>query len=875
VPCDATTGDSLAAAVAAHALVDVDPRQASEAAEAALGLARSRGQPEGQVAALHARGYAFLALGDRRAVASLRAAIRVAEQNGLETRAALARCPLAGAPVERGAIPAALREIEAAAATLDGVEHARSEVFRIGIMNLAGQSTGDIESSDEAVLTLRASRDYLWEARLLRNRGNWLRMRGDTDAAELELSRARDLFVRVGAHETARVVEIQLAIVALLQGSLPECLARLDAIDPGSLTPRSQAELELLRAKALASGRLMTEALQSLDAAQALWDRAGVQDHEGRIDAIELTLLAGDATGALALARATQRSFASQGRPVLAARTAGLALAAQIASNSLTVGSVRAGRRAAAVLARAGWSVEACRIQIATARAAVELGQPRTAAVELAACQQRLRQVPNADRIEALHVQALIRLAEGDTAAARRAVRRGLSLLERHRAALGAADLRATSSAIGSELATLGLRIALTGRRAWPTLVWAEALRASALQLTPVTPPDNPELRVALTELRQVAAEIERAQHAGRSARSLVATQAHIETRVRRLSRHVSGAQQASRLRLSRQELVALLAERALVEYVTCDGELFAVTLVGGRLRRHSLGSLSVVAEQVQWLRFAVQRLAHLRRGAPQRAALLAGGEASAGELERALISPLREVIGERELVIVPTGPLHGVPWGTLPALRTRPLTVTPAATLWSAGIGKDHCGRARRSVLVAGPRLAQARRELDAVARLRPSARVLAGAEATVRATMRAIDGAAVAHIICHGTLRADSPLFTSLELADGPLHAYDLQRLRRPPELVVLSACDVGSAQTHPGDELLGFASMLLALGTRNVIASVVAVPDAGATRLMRALHRALVTGQRPAPALASARGALLASELPLTGFLSLGAG
>ena len=281
---DTTPRDSLTAAVAAHALVEVDPRKASEAAAAALRLARAVGQPEGQVAALHARGYAFLVLGDRRAVASLRAAIRVAEHNRLATRAALARRTLAGALADRGAIPAALREIDTACATLDGVERARSEVFRIGIMNLAGQSAGDVESSDEALLTLRTRRDYLWEARLLRNRGNWLRMRGDTDAAELELTRARDLFVRVGAHETARVVEIQLAIVALLQGSLPECLARLDAIDPASVTPRSRAELELLRAKALATGRLMAEALQSLDAAQALWIRAGVEDHEGRID---------------------------------------------------------------------------------------------------------------------------------------------------------------------------------------------------------------------------------------------------------------------------------------------------------------------------------------------------------------------------------------------------------------------------------------------------------------------------------------------------------------------------------------------------------------------------------------------------------------
>ena len=83
--------------------------------------------------------------------------------------------------------------------------------------------------------------------------------------------------------------------------------------------------------------------------------------------------------------------------------------------------------------------------------------------------------------------------------------------------------------------------------------------------------------------------------------------------------------------------------------------------------------------------------------------------------------------------------------------------------------------------MLVAGPRLRHATAELAALGGLYSRAVTLTGREATVAAVMRALDGATVAHLACHGHFRADSPLFSSLELADGPLNVYELQRLRR----------------------------------------------------------------------------------------------
>jgi CHAT domain-containing protein len=121
----------------------------------------------------------------------------------------------------------------------------------------------------------------------------------------------------------------------------------------------------------------------------------------------------------------------------------------------------------------------------------------------------------------------------------------------------------------------------------------------------------------------------------------------------------------------------------------------------------------------------------------------------------------------------------------------------------------------------------------------------VLAGPAATARATAAALDGARLAHLAAHGSFRADSPLFSSLWLHDGPLYLYDLDRLPRPPHTVVLSACDVGDAAAVGVDEGLGLVTGLLGLGTASVLASTVPVNDRATAQVMGHLHAALATG------------------------------
>ena len=112
-------------------------------------------------------------------------------------------------------------------------------------------------------------------------------------------------------------------------------------------------------------------------------------------------------------------------------------------------------------------------------------------------------------------------------------------------------------------------------------------------------------------------------------------------------------------------------------------------------------------------------------------------------------------------------------------------------------------------------------------LARLYDDVTVLAAARPP-RAGAAALDGAWLAHIAAHGRFRADSPLFSSLRMHDGPLTVYDFEQLRRAPYRLILSSCDSGLQAPAGADELLGLVSSLLPLGTAGIVAGVVPLND-----------------------------------------------
>jgi len=112
------------------------------------------------------------------------------------------------------------------------------------------------------------------------------------------------------------------------------------------------------------------------------------------------------------------------------------------------------------------------------------------------------------------------------------------------------------------------------------------------------------------------------------------------------------------------------------------------------------------------------------------------------------------------------------------------------------------------------------------------------------------------VAHLAAHGRVHPEHPLFSSLQLTDGPMMGYDLEQLRPVPRLVVLAGCNTGRHAVAAGEELLGLTATLLARGARQVIATVVPIPDADTASVMTAFHEQLLAGRSAASALALAQ-------------------
>src|SRR6185436_16066527 len=98
---------------------------------------------------------------------------------------------------------------------------------------------------------------------------------------------------------------------------------------------------------------------------------------------------------------------------------------------------------------------------------------------------------------------------------------------------------------------------------------------------------------------------------------------------------------------------------------------LLAITVLNGRARLHRLGATGEIEREVGSLRFA------LRSVATGRARMAAVCEAVGRKLDDLLLGDLD--LGERPVVLVPTGGLHALPWSLLPTFAQRPLTVVPS----------------------------------------------------------------------------------------------------------------------------------------------------------------------------------------------------
>jgi CHAT domain-containing protein/tetratricopeptide (TPR) repeat protein len=287
--------------------------------------------------------------------------------------------------------------------------------------------------------------------------------------------------------------------------------------------------------------------------------------------------------------------------------------------------------------------------------------------------------------------------------------------------------------------------------------------------------------------------------------------------------------------------------------------------------------------------------------------------------LYQALIGPVEESIGDRELVIAADGALHQVPFAALlteppggPSkhawlVRRNPIRLIPSASVLVDLAGRVSVDYVNRLVVFADasydevvnndlefarrivdgdvlPDLPFAREEAYRIAAVSSSRTppqgdnwdeegiaMRIGKYATRREFERiAPMGARWLHVACHGLVDPAHPWASRVVLAhDGTnnphLTAAVVLRRRLPADLVVLSCCSTGLGRVVPGEGVLGLSRAFLAAGARSVCATLWPVLDAAGPPLMERMYTSLNDGGRPSEALRSAQLALADIDAP----------
>ena len=218
------------------------------------------------------------------------------------------------------------------------------------------------------------------------------------------------------------------------------------------------------------------------------------------------------------------------------------------------------------------------------------------------------------------------------------------------------------------------------------------------------------------------------------------------------------------------------------------------------------------------------------------------------------LVGPVLPLIGERRVVLTPSAQLAGTPWTLLPGLTGRPVTVPPSATRWLE-LRRASSPRRQRVGLVAGPGVDRAEEEVTRAAAAWPGATLLTGDAAVARRVARLASRVDILHLAGHGRHPGDNPLFSAVDLADGPWFGYDIDQLSHTPGMVVLSSCELGRASVRSGDEVVGMTAAWLHAGARCVTSSPTLVADDVACEVLAGWHGRVARGESPADALADA--------------------
>lgn len=245
----------------------------------------------------------------------------------------------------------------------------------------------------------------------------------------------------------------------------------------------------------------------------------------------------------------------------------------------------------------------------------------------------------------------------------------------------------------------------------------------------------------------------------------------------------------------------------------------------------------------------------------------------SAVILYRALIEPLKSQLATLNLIIIPQGELHYLPFAALtdgsqylvdeynisylPSVSALPfirenIQTKKGQTLF---IGNPTTGDTKLAPLLFSEKEVQGIASLYNVNPLIRSA-------ATESKVKELVSQTGILHLAAHGNYNSTAPLYSSIALApdeqnDGLLEVHEIYGLDlRQTNLVVLSACETQLGELSRGDELVGLTRAFFFAGTPTVVASLWSVDDEATAMLMERFYTHMKEGLGKAEALRQAQ-------------------
>jgi CHAT domain-containing protein len=296
----------------------------------------------------------------------------------------------------------------------------------------------------------------------------------------------------------------------------------------------------------------------------------------------------------------------------------------------------------------------------------------------------------------------------------------------------------------------------------------------------------------------------------------------------------------------SAEELQSHLRENeVLLEYYYSGDDLYSFVLTQKEIRASRLDARNLAAE-VQAFREALQD--------PQSDRYLVKSQA----LFQKLIRPMEDLLIAKNVIVVPHGLLHYVPFQALHSgseflIDRYSLRYLPSASVMP--LLERERKNAREKLLAMGnpdlegreAGLAYAEQEVRALGQSFPDAKIVIRRDATESLFRKIAGEFPYLHLATHGIFQSGTPLASGLMFTrdsenDGFLSVAELYSLRLDAELVTLSACETGLSKISSGDELVGLTRGFLYAGTQAVVSSLWSVDDEATSYLMREFYAKL---------------------------------